>query len=126
MENKTCGINWFEIPVENMERAMKFYESIFGKKLDLQITGALEMAFFPKQGDPCFGAGGSLIKVEGIKPSSGGTLIYFPVEDIPPVLEAIKISGGKTLKPKTDIGAYGFIAHFQDSEGNRLGLHQCK
>jgi len=105
-----------------MDRAKKFYESVFGIPLSVQTKGTLQMALWPKPQDAS-GAGGSLIKIDSIKPSHDGTLVYFTVEDIPAVLERVHANGGKTLKEKMSIGEYGFIAHFEDSEGNRLGLH---
>ena len=121
----TCeanGVHWFEIPVSDMDRAKKFYEAVFGIPLSVQTKGTVQMAMWPKPQN-ISGAGGSLIKVDGIKPSHDGTLLYFTVEDIQSVLENVHAHGGKTLKERTGIGEYGFIAHFEDSEGNRLGLH---
>ena len=83
------------------------------------------MAFFPMtQGAP--GAAGSLIKGESYEPSHSGTVVYFSVDDIEEILRRINANGGKTLMPKKSIGQYGFIAHFEDTEGNRLALHSMK
>jgi predicted enzyme related to lactoylglutathione lyase len=41
-------------------------------------------------------------------------------------LGRIEQAGGRTLVPKTSIGEHGFIAHFIDSEGNRVALHSMK
>ena len=121
--NPVC---WFEIPVSDMKRAKKFYEKVFGCKLKPEKMGPCDMAMFPMQQEAC-GAGGSLIKVEGCsKPSHDGTLVYFAVEAIEPALKKIEKAGGKTLMPRTPIGQYGFIAHFEDSEGNRVALHSLK
>jgi predicted enzyme related to lactoylglutathione lyase len=49
--------------------------------------------------------------------------VYFSVEDIEETLRKVNATGGKTLLPKKSIGEYGFIAHFEDTEGNRLALH---
>ena len=117
------GVNWFEIPVVNMDRAKAFYEAAFGMPMSVQMKGAVPMAMWSKPKNPV-GAGGSLIKVDGIKQSHDGTLVYFTVKDIQPVLGRVNANGGKTLKEKMSIGEYGFIAHFEDSEGNRVGLHQ--
>ncbi len=117
------GVTWFEIPVVNMERATAFYEAVFGLPMSVQTKGAVPMAMWPKPKDPS-GAGGALIKVDGINPSRDGTLVYFPVKDIQPVLDKVKVCGGRTLKEKMGIGEYGWIAHIEDSEGNRIGLHQ--
>ncbi len=116
------AINWFEIPVTDLERAKKFYENILGIKLDLNEMGPMQMAWFPmEQNAP--GATGTLIKSEGYTPSHSGSLVYFSVPDIEATLSNIDSTGGKTLMPKTSIGDFGFIAHFEDCEGNRVALH---
>ncbi len=116
------AINWFEIPVSDLERAKKFYENILGIKLDLNEMGPMQMAWFPmEQNAP--GATGTLIKSEGYTPSHSGSLVYFSVPDIEATLSNIDSTGGKTLMPKTSIGDFGFIAHFEDCEGNRVALH---
>jgi predicted enzyme related to lactoylglutathione lyase len=84
--------------------------------------GPLKMAWFPIfQG--ASGATGALVKAEGYAPSHAGTLVYLTVDDIDGALARVHAGGGKTLMPKMGIGAYGFIAHFEDSEGNRVALH---
>jgi uncharacterized protein len=118
-------VNWFEIPVTDMTRAKSFYEDVFGLQISLDRMGPLEMGFIPMDNN-AYGAAGSLVKGEGYVPSHTGTLVYFGVPDIEVVLERIKHNGGKVLLPKTSIGEYGFIAHFEDSEGNRVALHCMK
>jgi len=115
-------VNWFEIPVANLDRATKFYEHVLGLKLQLQDFGDLKMAWFPMaQGAP--GSTGSLVKQESYVPSYEGTMVYFTVESIEDALSRIESSGGKVLNGKTSIGEFGFVAHFEDSEGNRVALH---
>lgn len=65
----------------------------------------------------------TLIKGEGYTPSFDGSMVYFSVDDIEATLAKIDSNGGKTLMEKTGIGEHGFIAHFEDSEGNRVSLH---
>ncbi len=72
------------------------------------------------------GATGSLIRGEGYSPSHSGTMVYFSVADIEAVLRKVNERGGKTLTPLTSIGEYGFVATFEDSEGNRVALHSLK
>ncbi len=118
---KTIAVGWFEIPVSNMARAKKFYETVFEVKLSTQNYGPVEMEKFPwEQG--ASGAPGTLVKANGYTPSHAGTLVYFPVEDINAALGTVKKSGGKELMPKTSMGEYGFIATFEDTEGNRVAL----
>ena len=122
MNDQTNPVNWFEIPVNDLERAKQFYETVFGLQLSLNEMGPMKMAWFPMtQGGP--GATGTLMKAEGYAPSHAGTLVYFTVTDIEGTLAKVNAHGGKTLLPKTGIGEYGYIAHFQDCEGNRVALH---
>ncbi len=119
---KINPVNWFEIPVKDMGRAKKFYEKVFGVELSPYEMESFSMAFFPMtQGVP--GAAGTLVKGESYEPSHAGTVVYFSVDDIEETLRRINANGGKTLMPKKGIGEYGFIAHFEDTEGNRLALH---
>jgi hypothetical protein len=116
-------VNWFEIAVRDMSRAIKFYETAFGVQLEPMHFGQHDMAFFPhERGLP--GAGGSLIHIPSVEPSQGGTTVYLSVEAIDPALDEINKAGGKTIIPRTSIGEFGFMAHFEDSEGNRVALHE--
>lgn len=115
-------VNWFEIPVSDLSRAVTFYERVLGSKLDLHDFGGLKMAWFPMSQDAP-GAAGTLVKHEAYVPSYDGTLVYFSVPDIDETLRRIQSSGGKILNEKTSIGEYGFVAHFEDTEGNRVALH---
>lgn len=118
---KTIAVGWFEIPVSNLARAKKFYEAVFEVELSTENYGPAEMEKFPwEQG--ASGAPGTLVKADGYTPSHAGALIYFPVEDINAALGRITKSGGKELMPKTSMGGYGFIATFEDTEGNRVAL----
>ncbi len=119
---KANPVNWFEIPVKDIERAQKFYEKVFGSELTPEEMGPYTMTFFPwTENAP--GAAGSLIKGENYEPSNTGTVVYFSVDDIDETLRRVNANGGKILMPKKSIGEYGFIAHFEDTEGNRLALH---
>jgi uncharacterized protein len=118
-------VNWFEIPVIDMTRAKSFYETVFGLQISSNQMGQLEMGFIPMD-DNAYGAAGSIVKGEGYVPSHTGTLVYFGVPDIEAVLERIKQNGGRILLPKISIGEYGFVANFEDSEGNKIALHSMK
>lgn len=119
------AINWFEIPVSDLERAKTFYEAVLGIDIALNEMGANKMGWFPGKPEDS-GATGTLMESEGYNPSHDGTLVYFSVDDIEGTLDKIGHNGGKMLVPKTSIGDYGFIAHFQDSEGNRVALHSIR
>lgn len=121
----THAINWFEIPVTDFTRAKKFYETLF----DAEI---MEMPFPDgKYGMlPCDmqnGVGGGIVQGEGFIPSDKGSIVYLNGgDDLNIPLSRITNAGAKILLPKTAIGENGFMAHFIDSEGNRVALHSMK
>jgi len=119
------AINWFEIPVNDLDRAKDFYEKALDVSLSINQVGTATMAWFPNEQDAP-GATGALIKEESYTPSYSGTMVYFSVGDIDKTLDTINSNGGKTLNPKTSIGEYGFVAHFEDCEGNRVALHSVQ
>ena len=112
----------FEIPVTDMERALTFYQRVFGFEFDRQIVDGYEMAFFPRNDDTP-GASGALVKGDVYKPAHTGCLLYFDVDDIDDVLRRSEAEGSVVLYPKKDIGAAGFVAEIEDSEGNRIALN---
>jgi predicted enzyme related to lactoylglutathione lyase len=118
-------VNWFEIPVSDIVRATKFYESSMGFQLKLEEYGASKMAMFPME-DNVPNCSGSLVQQKDFLPSSQGTLVYFSVDDIEGVLKKVEGNGGKRIESKKSIGQYGFIGIFEDTEGNRIALHSMK
>ena len=115
-------INWFEIPAKNLKRAATFYEKVLQCKLSIQDFADLKMAWFPSSQDAP-GSTGSLVEQESYIPSHQGSMVYFTVDDIEKSLLTVTANGGKVLNPKKSIGEFGFVAHFEDSEGNRVALH---
>lgn len=123
MPSHVNPVNWFEIPVSDMSRARSFYEQVFGLKIAETEMGPNKMGWFPMEmGAP--GAAGTLVSGDGYQPSHAGTLVYLHVDAIDPTLEAVESAGGKTLAPRSSIGEHGFIAHFEDTEGNRVAVHE--
>ncbi|MEW6575751.1 MAG: VOC family protein [Pseudomonadota bacterium] len=119
----THPVYYFEIPVTDMDRAVKFYEELLGTKLDREVVDGYDMARFPfADGAP--GATGALAKGDVYKPSKDGAIVYFHVEDIEATVAKAKAMGRPVLYPVKDIGAAGFVAEIEDSEGNRLALSQ--
>ncbi len=117
-------VNWFEIPVTDIVRAREFYEFVFGYELSFQEMKRMKMAQFPM--DDGSGASGALVQAIGYVPHLSGTIVYFSVANIEETLERIQQKGGKLLIPKTSIGEYGYIAHFEDCEGNQVALHSMQ
>jgi predicted enzyme related to lactoylglutathione lyase len=113
-------LNWFEIPVTDIERAAKFYGAIFTTTLEINNGPGFSSAMFPHNG----GVGGGLVAGVGYTPNADGSLVYLNANpDLNVILGRVKAAGGQVLKPKTDIGENGFFALFLDSEGNRVALH---
>ncbi|MDO6392225.1 VOC family protein [Pontibacter sp. BT731] len=119
-------VGWFEIPVTDMPRAIRFYETVFGYTLHYQTIGDEEMAWFP-WAEEATGASGSLVKhEEKYKPSADGAVVYFssPTGDLANELTKVEQAGGKLLQDKTLIAEdIGFMALILDTEGNRIALH---
>jgi predicted enzyme related to lactoylglutathione lyase len=118
------AINWFEIPVADLDRAQKFYETIFGMELIPMDLPGLKMRMFPT--DDRMGTSGALIFApEFYQPSANGTMVYLNGNpDLQNVLNNIEAAGGTIAMPKTAISPeIGFMAVFIDTEGNRVALH---
>ena len=123
---KKNPVGWFEIPVNDMERAIKFYETVLNIKLERHQMGPLDMAWFPAA-PGWLGSMGTLVKhTDFYKPSHDGVLIYFTAfsGDVSNELGKVEAAGGKVLMPKKQISPeYGYMGLFEDSEGNRIALH---
>ena len=120
------AINWFEIPVKNFDKAKKFYESVLGADLQTMEAMGMKSAFFPAELQTG-GIGGCIIQGEGYDPSPKGSLVYLNGgDDLGVPLSKVEAAGGKIVLPKTAIGPNGFMAHFTDIEGNKVGLHSKK
>jgi predicted enzyme related to lactoylglutathione lyase len=115
--------SYFEIPVTDMNRAIKFYSSVFGYDFTRENIHGNEMAMFPLN-PYSEGISGALAKGEIYIPSKTGSLIYLNVSNIEETLELVKKQGGAILFPKTKAGEYGYVAEFEDSESNRVALFQ--
>ncbi len=120
------AINWFEIPVKNFERAKSFYETVLGIEIRASSHPTNKYGVFPadmQNGQ----VGGALSESEGCEPSSKGSLIYLNGgDDLSDPLSKVEKAGGKILLPKTSIGQNGFMAHFSDTEGNKVALQSMK
>ncbi len=119
------AINWFEIPVNNYERAKKFYATI----LELEITDYhmpeknMKYGMFPHDMENK-GVGGAIVQMKEMKPSTDGATVYLNGgDDLNVALAKVEAAGGQVFMPKTDIDENGFFAQFIDTEGNRVALH---
>jgi len=122
---KHSKVSWFEIYVDKMERATKFYEAVFATTLEPLGDPSeqnLIMMCFPSDMET-YGAGGALVQMEGVKAGGNSTLVYFHSEDCTTEESRVVAAGGKVFKPKMSIGEYGFISLCLDTESNMFGLH---
>ena len=116
-------VGWFEIYVDDLGRAKKFYETVFKiNLLSMPTDGSFEALMFPGK---MLGSGamGALMKHPMRKPSPQGTMVYFSCEDCSTESDLFVKNGGRIFKPKWNIGDNGFIAIVGDIEGNAIGLH---
>lgn len=115
-------IPWFEIPVNDLQRATKFYETIFDIKIHVEDLGELKMGVLPHGN-----SGGALIENPSYyKPSSThGPLLYLDGgDDLLNVSNKVEAAGGKIEIAKRQISAeHGYMAIIIDTEGNRIALH---
>ncbi len=120
------AISWFEIGSRDLERATRFYETIFNLQLIPLEMPNFKMRMFPID-DPARGIGGAIIYNESFYHPSAtdGPLIYLNGNpDVQVILDRVEAAGGKILIPKTEISPeHGFMAVILDTEGNRVGLH---
>lgn len=117
-------VGWFEIYVQDMNRAKSFYEGVFQTKLEKIENPEIDMWSFPfSMEEKLPGAAGALVKMEGVPSGGGGTLVYFSCKDCANEAKKVEENGGKIMKPKFSIGQFGFISIVFDTEGNMIGLH---
>lgn len=112
---------WVDIPVTNLDRAMKFYSAVLGEAVQKHEMPGMTLGVLP-HGDG--EVGGCLFVDPERPPSREGTLAYLNASGRLEAAEAaINTNGGQVLQSRHAIGPYGFRTVFLDSEGNRLALH---
>jgi uncharacterized protein len=117
----TNQIVWCDIPVGDLDRAIKFYSAVLRQTVSKESHGGMNFGLLPHTDGS---VGGCLVKTDDAKPSANGPLVYLNCEGrLDTAISVVEKSGGKILKPKHQIGPYGFCAVVLDSEGNRIALH---
>src|SRR5690606_36460957 len=127
IDERTNIITWFEIPVKDIDRAKKFYETIVDIEMIKQVDGENEGVFFPFDPNTIQATSGRvtgvLSKSDRNSPSTNGTVVYINASpSIETVLDKVEQAGGKIVAPKMLIPA-GYISIIMDREGNKIGLH---
>lgn len=123
MEMNRHAVHWVEIPAADFARAKRFYETIFAFEMPQAQRGALTLGFLPF--DQGRGIGAAIVQGPGCVPGAQGPVVYLGAgQDLSVVLHRVPAAGGLVVKGKAEIApGMGYSAQFQDSEGNRLGLH---
>ncbi|MBM9548337.1 VOC family protein [Leptospira sp. 201903074] len=121
------AIGWFDIYVNDINRATTFYEKVFHQKLEKMgdPTGETKMMSFPAN-MKLYGAAGALVKSDHSSPGVGGMMVYFNVEDCSVEESRVVAAGGKIVRSKFSIGEFGWVTICEDSEGNLFGLSSMK
>jgi len=118
-------VGWFEIYVDDMGRAKKFYQDVLQVELQRLEGPDVEMWTFPMEQQGT-GAAGSLVHMDGFKAGGNSVLVYFMSDDCSVEEARVVPAGGKIQKTKFSIGQYGFITLAVDTEGNMFGIHSMK
>lgn len=118
---------WFEIYVQDMNRAKKFYESVFQLKLEKLDSPdpSMEMWAFPMDME-AGGASGSLCRIDGYPSGGNSTMIYFGSADCAVEEGRVAGAGGQVQRTKMSLGDYGFMSMVKDTEGNTIGVHSME
>ena len=119
----TNPVGWFELYVQDIQRAKSFYEAVLQTTLnEIVIPDAnIKMWGFP-QNMEATGSSGALIQVAGAPSGRGGTMIYFQCDDCATVADRARAHGGSIHQAKMSVGEYGFVSLINDTEGNLVGL----
>jgi uncharacterized protein len=118
-------VGWFDIYVEDIDRAQAFYESVLDTKLsnmDDPNDPTAQMRVF-EDDFSSHGTGGALVKLAYAKPGPGGSMVYFSCDDCAVEEARVTAAGGAIVRPKFAIGDHGFVSIVTDTEGNMIGLH---
>ena len=109
---------WFDLPVTDLKRAMKFYSNVLKAEVKEDRPGVAVISH--EQGE----VSGCLYAKLSTGPSEGGALLYFNVNGrLDEAVAAAEKHGGRVVKPPHAIGPFGQRAIVMDSEGNRIALH---
>lgn len=125
---KRNPVGWFELYVQDMERAKKFYQTTLQVSLQHLESPAglpIELWAFPMDMD-IPGCSGALVKMEGKDSGGGGIIIYFSCADCAVETARAVANGGRIQQDKFSIGDYGFCSLVYDTEGNMIGLHSMQ
>jgi len=117
---RTSVAVWFELPANDFERAVAFYETIFATTLRREYFGE-DMAIFPYE-QP--GISGAIVARPGQCGTTGPLLFLNADGGLDAILARVLLAGGEIVDPKAPVApGLGWSATIIDPEGNRIGLH---
>ena len=118
-------VGWFDIYVDDMDRAQTFYETVLETELapmdDPNDDSVIMRTFVDDFAS--HGAGGALVKLAHASPGIGGSMVYFSCDDCEVEQGRVEAAGGHIARPKFSIGDHGFVSLAMDTEGNMIGFH---
>jgi predicted enzyme related to lactoylglutathione lyase len=121
------AIGWFDIYVDDLQRAATFYEAVFQRPLQPMgdPTGETAMLAFPSSMG-AYGAAGALVKSPHARPGPGGTMVYFSSEDCAVQEARVVAAKGRLVRPRFSIGEFGWVSLCLDTEGNMFGINSMR
>jgi uncharacterized protein len=111
------SIVWFEIPADNVERARKFYSTLFSWKIEM-FPGPKEYWHIDTGGSEDSPDGGMM---ERQSPQHGVTN-YVNVASVTKSAAKVQKLGGKVIMPKTAVPQMGYFIICLDTENNLFAL----
>src|ERR1700694_6040554 len=107
-------IVWCDIPVKDLDRAIKFYSAVLGSPVEKKSFPGMTFGLLSHADD---GVSGCLCVGDEHTPSANGQLIYLNCEvRLDVAIAAVGLNGGKVIQYKHQIGPYGFRAIVLDTE----------
>lgn len=117
------AVCYFEIPVADLERAIRFYEAVFEVAFERTEIDGNAMALFPRVDEP-HAINGALAQGESYTPGQAGARVYFATSSIDDTLERAQAAGAWVIYPKTQVSEGSWVAEIEDSEGNCIALSE--
>ena len=114
-------VSWFDIPVQDLDRAIRFYSAVLDCRISHErATSGLIGVIEHSDGD----IAGALFCKEGYAPSAQGVLLYLNVNGrLAEAVARVRQHQGHVLREVHAISPWGYRALVLDSEGNRIALH---
>lgn len=117
----------FEIHADDVERAKKFYQEVFGWEITQWADQPYWMVMTAPKGSTEPGINGGMLKRP---PEFAGTgvnafVCTMQVDDIDATIAKLESLGSAVVKPKFAYESMAWQAYYKDTEGNVFGIHQA-